>query len=136
VIIPSLLRWSFRQSDPSFVPFLTLLHLGTAGALLFLYRADWFRLAAAFRRASLRGDRLLQRALSHKGVQRPIIAAVLEEETDQQALARSAAAKKARALAAEADPVFIPRLTAFLLRRGFDYDVASGVVHEFLKDRA
>src|SRR5258706_9710921 len=40
VLVPSLLHWSFRQSDPSFVPFLVLLHLGTAGALLFIYRAQ------------------------------------------------------------------------------------------------
>lgn len=36
VIIPSLLHWSFKQSNPTFVPFLVLLHLGTAGALLVL----------------------------------------------------------------------------------------------------
>jgi undecaprenyl-diphosphatase len=29
VLVPSLLHWSFKQSDPSFVPFLVLLHLGT-----------------------------------------------------------------------------------------------------------
>src|SRR5260370_30731682 len=38
VIIPSLLHWAFQQSDPTFVPFLVLLHLGTAGARLALYR--------------------------------------------------------------------------------------------------
>jgi undecaprenyl pyrophosphate phosphatase UppP len=32
VIIPSLLHWAFKQSDPTFVPFLVLLHLGTAGS--------------------------------------------------------------------------------------------------------
>ena len=36
VLIPSLLHWSFKQSDPSFLPFLVLLHLGTAGALLLI----------------------------------------------------------------------------------------------------
>lgn len=56
VVIPSLLRWSYRQSDPSFVPFLTLLHLGTAGALLVLYRHDWLRIAAGFVRAAFRGQ--------------------------------------------------------------------------------
>ena len=55
VVIPSLLHWSYRQSDPSFVPFLTLLHLGTAGALLILYRRDWARIVAGFFRAALRG---------------------------------------------------------------------------------
>src|SRR2546428_10397057 len=55
VLVPSLLRWSFKQSDPSFVPFLVLLHLGTAGALLFIYRAQWVQLARSFFTAALRG---------------------------------------------------------------------------------
>jgi undecaprenyl-diphosphatase len=55
VLIPSLLHWSFKQSDPSFVPFLVLLHLGTAGALLVLYRAQWVDLIAGFVRAAIRG---------------------------------------------------------------------------------
>jgi undecaprenyl-diphosphatase len=55
VIVPSLLRWSFKQSDPTFLPFLVLLHLGTASALLVLYRRDWARLIAGFVRAAIRG---------------------------------------------------------------------------------
>lgn len=55
VLIPSLLHWSFRQSDPSFVPFLVLLHLGTAGALLFIYRTEWVAIVKGFFTAALRG---------------------------------------------------------------------------------
>jgi undecaprenyl-diphosphatase len=55
VLLPSLLHWSFKQSDPSFVPFLVLLHLGTAGALLVLYRAQWVDLIGGFVRAAIRG---------------------------------------------------------------------------------
>src|SRR5438309_2051325 len=55
VLVPSLMHWGFKQSDPSFVPFLVLLHLGTASALLVLYRAQWVDLIAGFIRASLRG---------------------------------------------------------------------------------
>lgn len=55
VLIPSLLHWSFRQSDPSFVPFLVLLHLGTAGALLFIYRSQWVDLVKSFFKAAMRG---------------------------------------------------------------------------------
>lgn len=55
VLVPSLLHWSFKQSDPSFVPFLVLLHLGTAGALLFLYRKQWIELIVGFFRAAIRG---------------------------------------------------------------------------------
>jgi len=56
VLVPSLLHWSFKQSDPSFVPFLVLLHLGTAGALLFIYRAQWVELVRSFFTAALRGN--------------------------------------------------------------------------------
>ncbi len=88
------------------------------------------------RRASPRGDRSLQRELSQKGVQRPAIEAALGDESDERALALAAGAKKARALAGEPEPVFVRRLTDFLLRRGFGYDVVSGVVRELLAARA
>src|SRR5436190_11191560 len=56
VLIPSLLHWSFRQSDPSFVPFLVLLHLGTATALLILYRDQWVVIIRGFFTAAIRGQ--------------------------------------------------------------------------------
>jgi undecaprenyl-diphosphatase len=55
VLIPSLLHWSFKQSDPSFVPFLVLLHLGTAGALLIIYRTQWVEIIKGFFTAAVRG---------------------------------------------------------------------------------
>jgi undecaprenyl-diphosphatase len=55
VIIPSLLHWQFKQSDPTFVPFLVLLHLGTAGALLVLYRVEWVAIIRGFFTAAVRG---------------------------------------------------------------------------------
>jgi undecaprenyl-diphosphatase len=55
VLVPSLLRWSFKQSDASFVPFLVLLHLGTASALLILYRAQWVAIIRGFFTAAVRG---------------------------------------------------------------------------------
>jgi undecaprenyl-diphosphatase len=55
VIIPTLLHWAFKQSDPTFVPFLVLLHLGTAGALLVLYRGQWVEIIRAFFTAAVRG---------------------------------------------------------------------------------
>jgi undecaprenyl-diphosphatase len=55
VILPSLLHWGFNQSSPVFLPFLVLLHLGTATALLILYRDDWARIIAGFVRAAIRG---------------------------------------------------------------------------------
>lgn len=56
VLLPSLLRWSFRQSDASFLPFLVLLHIGTATALLVLYRAQWVSIIRGFVTAAIRGS--------------------------------------------------------------------------------
>jgi undecaprenyl-diphosphatase len=56
VLVPSLLDWSFKQSDPSFVPFLVLLHLGTATALLVLYREQWVAIIRGFFTAAFRGQ--------------------------------------------------------------------------------
>jgi undecaprenyl-diphosphatase len=56
VLIPSLLHWSFKQSDPSFLPFLVLLHLGTATALLVLYRREWLAIIRGFFTAAFRGQ--------------------------------------------------------------------------------
>jgi len=56
VLVPSLLHWSFKQSDPSFVPFLVLLHLGTASALLVLYRTEWVAIVRGFVTAAMRGQ--------------------------------------------------------------------------------
>src|SRR5437763_16951936 len=55
VLLPRLLGWHYDQSDPTFLPYIVLLHLGTAVALLFVFRQDWPRLVAAFVRAALRG---------------------------------------------------------------------------------
>jgi undecaprenyl-diphosphatase len=56
VLVPSLLHWSFRQSDPSFLPFLVLLHLGTATALVVLYRHEWVEIVRGFFTAAVRGE--------------------------------------------------------------------------------
>ena len=55
VLVPSLLHWSFKQSEPSFVPFLVLLHLGTASALLILYRDQWVAIVRGFFTAAIAG---------------------------------------------------------------------------------
>ncbi len=56
VLIPSLLHWSFKESDPSFLPFLVLLHLGTAAALLIIYRGEWVKVIRGFFTAAVRGE--------------------------------------------------------------------------------
>jgi undecaprenyl-diphosphatase len=48
VILPRLLNWGFSESDPSFLPFLVVLHLGTAAALLVYFWRDWAQIVGAF----------------------------------------------------------------------------------------
>ena len=44
VIVPALLGWHFDQHAPVFLPFLVLLHVGTAAALLGYFWRDWWAL--------------------------------------------------------------------------------------------
>lgn len=55
VVVPAFLRWNYNQAAPTFLPFLVLLHLGTAAALLILYRREWLVIARGFGRAAVRG---------------------------------------------------------------------------------
>ncbi len=55
VVVPPLLHLNFNQSDPAFVPVLAILHLGTAAALLILYRDQWWRIVVGLARAVWRG---------------------------------------------------------------------------------
>jgi undecaprenyl-diphosphatase len=55
VVVPALLHLGVDPAAPSFVPFLTLLHLGTAAALLLIYREQWWRIIRGFITAAVRG---------------------------------------------------------------------------------
>lgn len=44
VVVPALLRWPLDQHAPSYLPFLVLLHVGTAAALLLYFWRDWLAL--------------------------------------------------------------------------------------------
>ena len=46
VVAPALLGWHLDQHAPSFLPFLVMLHVGTATALLAYFWRDWWALAA------------------------------------------------------------------------------------------
>jgi undecaprenyl-diphosphatase len=48
VMLPRLLGWTIDQHSPDFLPFLVVLHLGTAAALLLYFWRDWVGLALAF----------------------------------------------------------------------------------------
>jgi undecaprenyl-diphosphatase len=45
VVLPALLHWNLDQHAPSFLPFLVMLHVGTAAALLLFFWRDWWALA-------------------------------------------------------------------------------------------
>ncbi len=44
VVVPVLLGWNLDQGGPGFLPFLVLLHTGTAAALLLYFWRDWWGL--------------------------------------------------------------------------------------------
>ena len=45
VVLPALLHWPIDERAPEFLPFLVMLHLGTATALLLFFWRDWWSLA-------------------------------------------------------------------------------------------
>ena len=55
VVVPPLIGLHFQESSPAFVPVLAVLHLGTAAALLLLYRREWARIVVGFVRAAVQG---------------------------------------------------------------------------------
>lgn len=84
--------------------------------------------------AAPRGYRLLQRELRKKGIAIETTEAALEG-TDELGAARQVAQKKARSLLGLAYPDFRNRLTGYLQRRGFGYDVIKPVVQELWQAR-
>src|SRR5208282_5841136 len=47
VVLPRLFGWNIDQHSPGFLPFVVVLHLGTAAALLLYFWRDWIGLALA-----------------------------------------------------------------------------------------
>jgi undecaprenyl-diphosphatase len=47
VILPHLLGWSLDQESPTFLPFLVMLHVGTALALVLYFWRDWWLLLSS-----------------------------------------------------------------------------------------
>ena len=45
VVLPAILHWNLDQNAPAFLPFLVMLHVGTAVALLGYFWRDWLALA-------------------------------------------------------------------------------------------
>jgi undecaprenyl-diphosphatase len=55
VLLPAVLGWGAVQKAPTFVPFVVLLHLGTAVALAWFYRDRWVGVIRAFVLSAVRG---------------------------------------------------------------------------------
>ncbi len=47
VVVPDLLGWTISQDEATWLPFLVIMHLGTAIALLLFFWRDWFDFAMA-----------------------------------------------------------------------------------------
>ena len=56
VILPSLLRWNVNQSDPTFLAFVVLLHVGTAIALVIYFWRDWLAIVRAVLKSAIAGQ--------------------------------------------------------------------------------
>jgi undecaprenyl-diphosphatase len=63
VVLPALLGWNVDQQSPSFLPFLVVLHLGTAIALLVYFWSDWYSILIALLGRTNETERTKQRRL-------------------------------------------------------------------------
>lgn len=91
----------------------------------------WVEQRQAFRP---RGARLLKQELRHKGIQAELASEVSEELANDRDAARRAAAKKAKSLTGLDRRTFRERLSAYLARRGFDWESINAVVRELQAD--
>lgn len=56
ILIPALLQWhNINRSDPTFLAFVVVLHLGTALALIVFYWREWIAIVSALVRSVIRG---------------------------------------------------------------------------------
>ena len=55
VIIPALVGWKIDQGSRTFLPFVVMLHLGTAAALLTFFWREWLSISKALVRSVVRG---------------------------------------------------------------------------------
>jgi len=80
-----------------------------------------------------RGKRALQSELRAKGVDREVVERVLDEtEIDEYAAALEVASKRMRSLSSYDEETQRRRLSAFLARRGFGWDVVKPVLAELV----
>jgi len=57
ILVPALLHWqNVNRSNPTFLAFVVILHLGTALALVVFYRAEWYAIVRALFKSVVRGS--------------------------------------------------------------------------------
>lgn len=89
VLLPSMLGFGAVQKSPNFVPFVVVLHLGTAAALGWFYRDRWGGVVRAFAWSAVRGrlahtlDEHLAWMLFFGTIPAGILGAVLEQPLKQ-----------------------------------------------------
>jgi undecaprenyl-diphosphatase len=63
VIVPALLHWGIDQASPGFLPFLVMLHLGTAIGMLIYFYADWLGMVRGLLGQGYTAENTVQRQL-------------------------------------------------------------------------
>ncbi len=63
VIVPALLHWGVDQASPGFLPFLVMLHLGTAIGMLVFFYAEWWGMLRGVLGLGYRAENILQARL-------------------------------------------------------------------------
>lgn len=63
VIVPALLHWGIDQASPGFLPFLVMLHLGTAIGLLVYFYRDWLGMLGGLLGRGTAAENLVERRL-------------------------------------------------------------------------
>ena len=98
------------------------------------FAAYWVEQRQTFRP---RGERLVRAELARLGVARAAAeSATGELETSAEEDAYRAAARRAERLRDASPEVFAARVSAFLARRGFDWDTVSAVVRRLAEENA
>lgn len=77
VIVPALLHWGIDQHAPSFLPFLVMLHLGTAIGLLAYFYVEWLIMARGLLGLGNQSENASARALLAKLVVATIPAVII-----------------------------------------------------------
>jgi regulatory protein len=82
-----------------------------------------------------KGKRALRAELRQKGIKPDVIEEALEKAIDEVVLARKAAQKKLKAYGKLSQQELRKKMTGFLYRRGFSWEVVKSVLEEIVKKR-